>query len=163
MIVHSSNREMKVINGAVSFDAWYSHVEDAGGKHVFVVAVPPESQNQLIAARSLISSNLKKNFSIKSNADLTYIERHPDGQLYQVNLENLGQGPGAFGEPEHAKVVAYPVSHKVVQARLGEAATPAPSPQTPPIDPDVNLNQGGLPKLSGTERRKAQQKYKPKL
>jgi hypothetical protein len=168
MRIHSDNGKMLIhLRESVTFAAWSSHVESTDGKHLFVVAVPPESREHLIAARSLLPAALKKECGIQSNADLDYIERHPGGALYQVNLENVGPGPGAFGEAEHAKIVARPVSHDSVQARLGNVRMPMPPLAPVYAEAGGDLAQRGLPTLRGKERdqvrQKAKQAYKPGL
>ena len=176
MIVHSDNENVRIhLREGVTFDGWSSHVEGPDGKHLFVLAVQPGSTDHLVAVRSLLPGALKKTFGILSNADLQYIERYPGGALYQVNLDNVGRGPGAFGEAEHTKTIAHSVSHDTVQARLGNVKMPVPPlPSIPPpggtgTGSDLNPDglSGGLPALDGKERdqvrQKAKQTYEPRL
>lgn len=169
MTVHSDDRKITVHSKpGVSFAASCSHVESPDGKHLFVIAVADKpGTDQLIAARADFPAVVKSNFRISSNADLEYIERHPDGSLFKVNLETIGQGPGAHGEPGHIKTEAVKVTEDPVKARLGRAKLPTASPAPVYAQDTPDLNQSGLPRLSKKERmearHEAKQVQKPRL
>ena len=168
MIVHSDNQKTKVQpEGAAAFDAWCSHVENPDGKHLFVVAVAPPARAALVAARGVISSFVKKYFGIQKNADLGYVEHHSDGSLYQVNLDNIGRGPGMNGEAEHIKEVVRRVPWDKIQTRLGNVKIPR-EPENPKyVEVNTDLNQRSLSRFSNKERSQEQKilkkTQKPKL
>lgn len=168
VVVHSRNEEMTIrLEDGRTFDAWCSHVENPVGKHLFVVAADAHAKEQLIAARTRLPALVKQHFGIKSNADLDYIECHPDGSLFQVNLDSLGRGPDAHGQPEHTKVEAQRVSTAYVEARLGGVRLPG-SPAPPKyVETNVDLTQNVLPSLSKREqsqiRKERKQTQKPRL
>ena len=162
MIVHNDNQEIEVrLKEGVSLYARCSHIESQDGKHLFVVAVADQTgRDKLVAARNSFPAALKTTFKIKANTDLEYIERHPSGSLYRVNLDNIGQGPGSKGEPGYMKPEALLIPEEPVKARLGDVKMPTVDTAPRYAEASADPNQSGLPRLGGKERNGVRQEAK---
>jgi len=154
MTVHRNNQDIDIVdrNGEV-FPVKVSHTEE-NGHHTFVIAAEKENMERLSGLRGDISGKVKEEHGIKSNADISYAERYPDVQrLYQVNLDNLGPGPGKHGEPEHLKEQGHWVATEQIQSQLGNTTMP----ETPKQD-TLDLKDARTPALSQDTLRQEQQR-----
>lgn len=153
MPVHRDNQEVNIMDGnGEPFPARVSHSEEQG-KHTFVITADEENMPRLESLRGDISNKIKEDHGIKNNADLSYVERHPNvDRLYEVNLDNQGPGPGKYGEPEHLKDRGQWVSQEKVQEQLGNTEVPKMEQQN-----DVDLKEASMPHLNQAERTQEQQ------
>ncbi len=139
MRIHLSDQEITLVGrDREALKVQGTHVE-AAGEHTLILTTNAEKMPQLRKKREEIVKWMQTTYGIVSTSQLIYLERQPDGKLFQVDLHHLGSGPGRHGEPEHWKSQGRWVSRAEAAERLGRAALPSTSSNEGPTLEETKL------------------------